>query len=87
MGKYKLLFKRSVLKDLHNIPNKDVTRIIKCFNSLADNPRAYGCEKLSGQERYRIRQGIYRIIYEIKDDSLIVIIVKVAHRSNAYSSI
>ena len=71
-------------KDLRSIPNKDVARILKCIESLSDDPRGPGCEKLSGQERYRIRQGIYRIIYEIVDDELIVVIVRVGHRGAVY---
>jgi len=86
MARYKLGFKKSVAKDLRDIPKKDVARILKCFQSLAEDPRAPGCEKLSGQERYRIRKGVYRIIYEIKDDVLEVIVVKVGHRSDVYRS-
>lgn len=84
MASYSLVFKKSVAKDLRNIPNTDVKRILKCIESLCEDPRADGCIKLSGQERYRIRQGIYRIIYEIKDSELIILVVKVAHRSNVY---
>lgn len=84
MANYSLAFKKSVAKDLRNIPNKDVKRILKCIESLRENPRADGCIKLSGQERYRVRQSVYRIIYEIKDSELIVLVIKVAHRSNAY---
>ena len=84
MGKYKLVFKKSVAKDLRSIPNKDVARILKCIESLSDDPRGPGCEKLSGQERYRVRQGIYRIIYEIVDDELVVLIVRVGHRGAVY---
>ncbi|MFK5914199.1 MAG: type II toxin-antitoxin system RelE/ParE family toxin [Woeseiaceae bacterium] len=84
MANYNLSFKKSVAKDLRNIPNKDVKRILLCIESLKDDPRAEGCIKLSGQERYRIRQGKYRIIYEIEDSELIIIVVKVAHRSDVY---
>ena len=84
MASYSLAFKKSVAKDLRNIPNKDVKRILKCIESLRDNPRVDGCIKLSGQERYRVRQGIYRIIYEIQDSELIVMVVKVAHRGDVY---
>jgi mRNA interferase RelE/StbE len=80
MGKYRLAFKKSVAKDLRGIPKKDVARILKCFDAVAENPRSPGCEKLSGQERYRIRQGVYRIVYEIREDELLVIVVKVGHR-------
>lgn len=84
MGKYKLIFKKSVAKDLRGIPNKDVARILECFKELAENPRGPGCEKLSGKERYRTRQGIYRIIFEIQDDVLLVIVVKIGHRRDVY---
>lgn len=84
MANYNLAFKKSVAKDLRNIPNKDVKRILKCFESLRENPRADGCIKLSGQERYRLRRGIYRIVYEIRDSELTILVVKVAHRSEAY---
>ena len=84
MAKYKLLFKKSVAKDLRLIPKKDVARILKCFDSLSEDPRVPGCEKLSGLERYRVRQGAYRIIYEIQDYKLIVVVVKVAHRRDVY---
>ena len=84
MAKYSIVFKRSVYKDLRAIPRADIKRIIKRIDSLAEDPRGTGCEKLSGQERYRIRQGIYRIIYEIVDDKLIVTIVKLGHRRQIY---
>jgi len=84
MANYSLAFKKSVAKDLRNIPNKDVKRILKCFETLRKNPRADGCIKLSAQERYRVRQGVYRIVYEIKDTELIILVIKVAHRSVAY---
>ncbi len=84
MANYKLAFKKSVAKDLRNIPTKDVKRILKCIETLCEHPRAEGCIKLSAQERYRVRQGVYRIVYEIKDTELIILIVKVAHRSIVY---
>ncbi len=80
MGKYRLVFKKSVAKDLRGVPKKDVARILQCFEMLAGDPRGPGCEKLSGQEKYRVRQGVYRIIYEIRDDELRVTVVKLAHR-------
>ena len=75
MGRYKLVFKKSVAKDLRDISKKDVARILKCFDALSEDPRAPGCEKLSGQEKYRLRRGVYRIVYEIKDDMLMVVVV------------
>jgi len=86
MAKYSLAFKKSVAKDLRNIPNKDVKRILKSIELLCENPRADGCIKLSGQERYRVRQGVYRIVYEIQDTELIILVVKIAHRSAVYKN-
>jgi len=86
MASYSLAFKKSVAKDLRGIPNQDVKRILKRLDSLREDPRAEGCIKLSGQERYRVRQGVYRIVYEIRDTELIVLVVKVAHRSEVYKS-
>ncbi len=84
MAKYDVVFKRSVRKDLRSIPNPDVQRILTRIESLAVDPRPFGCEKLSGQERYRIRQGVDRIIYEIEDDRLIATVVRVGHRGQVY---
>ena len=86
MAKFSLSFKKSVAKDLRNISNKDVKRILKSIELLCENPRADGCIKLSGQERYRVRQGVYRIVYEIQDTELIILVVKIAHRSVVYKN-
>lgn len=86
MANYEIQFKKSVAKDIRGIPNKDVKKILERIDTLAINPRDEGCVKLSGQERYRIRQGVYRIIYEIHDSELVVLVVKVAHRSQVYTS-
>ncbi len=86
MASYSLAFKKSVAKDLRSIPNLDVKRILKRIDSLLEEPRAGGCVKFSGQERYRIRQGLYRIMYEIQDRELIVLVVKIAHCSEVYKS-
>jgi mRNA interferase RelE/StbE len=84
MAKYRVTFKKSVARDLRVISNQDVERILSRITLLAENPRAEGCIKLSGQEKYRVRQGRYRIIYEVRDNVLIVNVVKVAHRSAVY---
>ena len=85
MGEYKAFLRRSVLKmDLRRIPKPGVRRIMKQIGSLSGNPRPPGITKLSGQERYRIRQGDYRIIFSIQDEAHTVWVVKVAHRKNAY---
>jgi len=84
MASYELVFKKSVAKDLREFPKQDVKRILPRIRSLADDPRPVGCEKLSGLERYRIRQGSYRIVYEVADARLIVLIVRVGHRRDVY---
>ena len=84
MAAYSIFFKESVRKDLDSIPKNDLQRVMERIASLAGNPRPIGCEKLSGQERYRIRQGDYRIIYSIQDTELTVWVVKVGHRREVY---
>ena len=86
MASYELVFKKSVAKDLRSIPKNDVARILKRIEALCENPQGEGCVKLSAQERYRVRQGVYRIIYEIREHELIVMVVKVGHRSEIYQS-
>ena len=84
MARYKLRFRKSVAKDLRSIPNTDVARILRRIEALQDDPRPPGTEKLSGQERYRVRQGVCRVSYEIEEDVLIVTVVKVGHRREVY---
>jgi len=79
MARYRLLFKKSVGKALRAIPNDDVQRILKRIRNLADDPRPHGCDKLTDQERYRVRQGEYRVVYAVEDDVLVVTVVKVAY--------
>jgi mRNA interferase RelE/StbE len=84
MAEYRIFFKKSVQKDLSAIPKKDLKKILTRIQSLADDPPPPGCEKLTGQERYRLRQGRYRILYSIQDDELSIWIVKVGHRTDVY---
>lgn len=84
MAVYSIFFKDSVRKDLNSIPTYDLERIIDKIESLAENPRPVGCEKLSGQEKYRLRQGNYRIIYSIQDTELTIWVIKVGHRREVY---
>ncbi|MEY4590109.1 MAG: hypothetical protein RL497_2185 [Pseudomonadota bacterium] len=84
MAVYKVTFKKSVLKDLDSIASGEIKKILACIDTLAVNPRAEGCIKLSGKEQYRIRRGLYRIIYEIQDDALVVLVIKVGHRASVY---
>ncbi|MDP1932642.1 MAG: type II toxin-antitoxin system RelE/ParE family toxin [Gammaproteobacteria bacterium] len=84
MASYELIFRKSVARDMRTIPNRDVARILHCIDALQHNPRPGDCEKLSGQEKYRLRQGKYRIVYETRDTDLVVCVVKVGHRSSVY---
>ncbi len=84
MGSFRVVFKRSVAKDLRRVPKKQISRILEQIEALGADPRPHGAEKLSGQERYRLRQGVYRIMYEIRDSELIVVVVKVGHRRDVY---
>jgi mRNA interferase RelE/StbE len=84
MARYRIEVKKSAVKELAGIPKADLRLIVARIQSLADDPRPPGSMKLSAEEKYRIRQGRYRILYMIEDDALIVYIVKVAHRRDAY---
>jgi mRNA interferase RelE/StbE len=84
MASYELIFKKSVTRDLSAIPNQDIVRILQRIDALRNTPRPGDCEKLSGQEKYRVRQGSYRIIYEIREAEFIVCVVKIGHRSSVY---
>ena len=84
MASYRLVFKRSVARDLRGNPNADVARILACIEQLASDPRPPGSEKLAGRDCYRVRQGSYRIIYEIRDQVLTVVVIRVAHRREVY---
>jgi len=84
MAGYKVYFRESVEKDFRVIPKKDARKILQRIDSLALEPRPLGCEKLTGQERYRVRQGQYRIVYSVQDKESTVWIVKVGHRRDIY---
>ncbi len=84
MRKYKIEIKRSAGKELAGIASKDQKRIIARIRSLADDPRPPGSKKLCGEEKYRIRHGDYRILYEIHEELVTVMVVRVAHRKDVY---
>ena len=86
MAKYNLLFNRSLAKDLCQISEHDVTAILQRIEALANDPGAHGCEKLSAQEKYRVRQGVYRIIYQIIGEQLVITAVKTGRRREVYKS-
>lgn len=81
---YKIEIKKSAQKELKSLPNKELKKVIEKISSLATNPRPAGCKKLSGDEKYRIRVGNYRVLYSIEDDILTIFIVKAGHRKDVY---
>lgn len=84
MAQYKVFFKRSVEKDFTSIPKNELFEILQKIESLQENPRPDGSEKLTGHKRYRLRQGRYRIVYSIQDNELTVWVVKVGHRKEIF---
>lgn len=84
MESYRIRVKQSVLKDFRKIPEKDVRRILEAIQTLSENPRPPQSKKLSGQERYRLRQGGYRILYSIEDEELVICVVKEGNRRDVY---
>ena len=85
MARYRVSIKPSAVREIEAIPQKRRRqRVVKRIEALADDPRPPGCEKLTGQDRYRVRQDPYRIVYSVEDDILVVYVVKVGHRSDVY---
>lgn len=84
MASYSVQIKPSAVKEIESLPKTDRRRVLTRVIALADQPRPPGCVKLSADEKYRIRQGRYRILYSIEDRDLLVQVVKVAHRREAY---
>jgi mRNA interferase RelE/StbE len=85
VARYRLLIKPSAVKEIEAIPLKrDRRRVLERISKLAQDPRPLGAEKISGQDKYRVRQGSYRILYAIEDQDLVVQVVKVGHRKDVY---
>lgn len=84
MASYSLFIKPSAAKEIEAVPRKDRLRIIARIQNLATDPRPPGCEKLADDDKYRVRQGLYRILYTINDNELPVAVVRVGHRREVY---
>ena len=84
MASYRLEFKKSAIKELNSLPNKEIKKIINAINQLIEEPCSLNSKKLTASEVYRMRVGDYRILYEIKDNVLIIYIIKIGHRKDIY---
>ncbi len=84
MASYSVLMTKSAAKELERVPTKDRRRMVAKIWTLTENPRPVGAEKLSGEDKYRVRQGNYRILYEIVDSDLIVTVVRIGNRREVY---
>jgi len=84
MANYKIEIKKSAAKEISKLPKVAVKRIVDKIQTLSTDPRPNGCKKLSGDEKYRIRVGVYRILYSITDEKLVIIVVNVGHRKEVY---
>ncbi len=84
MAKYKISIRKSAVKELGDIPKKDLQKVVRKIKTLVINPRPQGSQKLSQKEQYRIRQGNYRIVYSVQDKELTIPIVKIGHRKEIY---
>jgi mRNA interferase RelE/StbE len=86
MENYRVVIKRSAAKEIENTSKRDRIRIIEKIRKLAFDPHPAGSKKLSGQGKYRIRQGNYRILYQIIEHELVISVIKVGHRKDVYKS-
>jgi mRNA interferase RelE/StbE len=84
VASYELLIKPSAVKELEDLCRKDRRRIVARIQDLGEEPRPRGCQKLTGQDRYRLRQGDHRILFEVDDDADTVTIIKIGHRRDVY---
>ena len=84
MASYRLQIKPSAVKELESLPPKDRRRVVARIRRLSTEPRPPGCEKLSGHDLYRVRQGNYRILYATQDADLIIVVIRVGHRREVY---
>ncbi len=84
MASYSIRIKHSAAREIEALQPRDRARVVDRIAKLADHPRPPGCEKLSGTDKYRLRQGDHRILYQVIDRELIVIVVRVGHRREVY---
>ena len=82
---YEISFRKSVKKDIKGIPHNDLVKIFTSIENLATNPIPTNAIKLKGSDTmYRIREGNYRIVYDIEFDTIVITIIRIGHRKNVY---
>ena len=81
---YEIRIKPSAVKELRALPDEVRARVVDRIRALAEDPRPRGCEKLTGGPRYRVRQGAYRVVYQVDDTAREVLVVKIGHRRDVY---
>lgn len=82
---YNVVVSKKAAKELSDLPKTAWKRISEQIDALAEEPRPDGCKKLKGEEStYRVREGDYRIVYEVSDKEITVLIIRVAHRKDVY---
>ena len=85
MARYEVFIKPSALKELESVGTRKLRRnLVERIAALADNPRPQGCTKLAGDDRYRVRHGVYRLVYSVDDERRVVLVVKIGHRKDVY---
>ena len=84
MKKFNITIKRKAQKTLAKVPQVYQTKIIECIRSLAENPFPDGAKKLVDRPGWRMRIGDYRVIYEIKESELIILVLHIGHRKDIY---
>jgi mRNA interferase RelE/StbE len=84
VASYKLLIKPSACKELEVVPKKERARLVERLRGLASDPRPPGSEKISGDAKHRVRQGVYRVVYAVDDTTRVVVVVKIGQRKDVY---
>lgn len=85
MASFRISWKTSALKELKGLPSEVVTRIVRRVDKLAEDPFPPGSKKLVGsQHMYRIREGDYRVVYDVLAQQVLIEVIRVGHRSDVY---
>lgn len=85
MARYSLEISATAERQLKRLPRRDLGRVVDAIQALADQPYPPGCRKLTGyRDTYRIRVGVYRVLYSVDRGHIVVVILKIGHRKDVY---